>query len=138
MNGKDSDLMKITFSVRQGSVLRPLLVLLFINDLPYASKKLKFHLFSADTNTNIHKLAKNVNIELIYEKRWLDANKLSLILNKTNYIIFHSPTITLPLDTVVKIGNKHISNVQYVNFFVFYWMNTIVGIVIFINIQKAI
>ena len=79
--------MKIARGVPQGSILGPLLFLLFINDLPGVSKKLKFYLFADDTNIYYEtdtsdKLAEKVNTELKYLKRWLDANKLSLNANK--------------------------------------------------------
>ena len=121
VNGRGSNLMKIVNGVPQRSVLGPLLFLLFINDLPSISKKLNLYLFA--DNTNIYyeietseKLAKKVNTELEYVKRWLDANKLSLNINKTNYIIFHSPAIAQPDNTVINIGNKHISKVKHVKF----------------------
>ena len=122
INGESSNLMQITCGVPQGSVLGPLLfLLLFINDLPNVSKKLQFYLFADDTNIyyeseSPEKLAKKVNNELRYVKRWLDAKKLSLNVDKTNYIIFHSPGTKLPPNNAIKIGNKHISKVKYVKF----------------------
>jgi len=100
VNGRDSNLMKIDYCVPQGSVLRPLLFLLFISDLSSVSKKLKFYLFADDTNIYYEtetpeEPAKKVNTKLKYVKRWLDANKLSLNTNKTNYMIFYSPGAAL-------------------------------------------
>ena len=79
--------------------------------------KVQFYLFADDTNIyyeskSPEKLAKKVNNELRYVKRWLDVNKLSLNVDKTNYIIFHSPGTKLPPNNAIKIGNKHISKVK--------------------------
>ena len=121
VNGSNSNLLQISCGVPQGSVLGPLLFLLYINDLPNVSKKLKFYLFADDTNiycesSDLSNLIKIVNRELRSVKKWLDANKLSLNIDKTNYIIFHSSSVSIPSDAVIKIGKKHIKRVRFVKF----------------------
>ena len=115
INGKRSHPLHINCGVPQGSVLGPLLFLLLINDLPNVSRRLKFYLFADDTNI-YYDLTKKVNNELKYVKRWLDANKLSLNITKTNYIIFYSSVDSTPLNIAIKIGKKHITKVKYIKF----------------------
>ena len=116
-----SELLRVICGVPQGSILGPLLFLLFINDLPKVSKKLKFYLFADDTNIycesdTVDNVVKKANSELRKVKKWLDANKLSININKTNYIIFHSPQKPIPPHTSIKIGKNHITRVKYVKF----------------------
>ena len=50
INGHSSELLNISCGVPQGSVLGPLLFLIYINDLPNISKLFYFYLFADDTH----------------------------------------------------------------------------------------
>ena len=83
VNGNTSDELIITHGVTHGSVLGPLLFLMFINDLPNVSKHLTFYLFADDTNiyfesSDLSYIQKIANRELLKVRKWLEANRLAL------------------------------------------------------------
>ena len=57
-----------------------------------------------------------VNKELRHVKKWLDANKLALNVDKTNFVIFHSPLNLLKESINIKIGKQHVKQAKYVKF----------------------
>ena len=93
INGEASQVKDITRGVPQGSVLGPLLFLIYINDLPNISKVFQFFSF-ADTNIYYEagspdKLELVINKELKKLHSWLAVNRLSLNMDKTKFIMFH-------------------------------------------------
>ena len=92
LDGILSDMLKISIGVPQGSILGPILFLLYINDLPECSTLLAL-LFADDTTLlasgdNIDDLITYVNEELRKIVTFFRMNKLSLHPAKTQFIIF--------------------------------------------------
>ncbi|KAJ8047577.1 RNA-directed DNA polymerase from mobile element jockey [Holothuria leucospilota] len=89
----NSHMCSITTGVPQGSILGPLLFLIYINDLPSVSSRLKFTLYADDTNisyehTDIDLLLHYLNSEMIKVTNWFATNKLLLNAKKSIAILF--------------------------------------------------
>ena len=103
ISGEDSDLTTTEHGVPQGSVLGPLLFLLYINDLHQCIiNSTSFH-FADDTNLLYippkkvrSRIARRINVDLKSLNNWLLANKISLNSSKTELIIFRKKGVPIP------------------------------------------
>ena len=95
VNGESSKIQFIEIGVPQGSCLGPLLFLRCINDLPFALREAHVTIYADDTtisysSDNMEDLVVVVKSELSRLNRWLEGNKLSLTVVKTQAMIMKS------------------------------------------------
>ena len=87
INNVNSNMLPVACGVPQGSILVPMLFILFINDIASISKFAELIMFADDTNiffkhATINELVVNVNNELQKISKWFKLNKLSLNITK--------------------------------------------------------
>ena len=111
VNNAISDFEIIKHGVPQGSILGPLLFLLYINDIAESSRILDFYLFADDTtifhsDKDPRKLEQTLNTELSHVSKWLIANKLSLNVGKSNFLLFRQTNKQSPPSINVTINGR--------------------------------
>ena len=120
-NGSRSFSRDILCGVPQGSILGPLLFIIYINDLLKASSLVEFLLFADDTSifasgNCLSDLISIMNNELVSIDEWFRTNKLSLNMDKTNYILFRTRHKASYCDNILNINGYPIRCVSSIKF----------------------
>ena len=117
-----SDVLDIKRGVPQGSILGPLLFIIYINDLPSSTNFFKFLMYADDTTLYCcidDILSENreskINSELGKVTTWMLSNRLTLNIKKTKYMLFHKHNKVVP-NLNININTNIIERVSNFNF----------------------
>lgn len=119
-NNISSTYKNINYGVPQGSILGPILFLIYINDIVRSSNKIKFLLYADDTTVYIQgnhmdEIVDTMNNELAKVSDWIASNNLTLNVSKTCYMV--SSISNINEDHVhIKIGNNLLTRVKHIKF----------------------
>jgi exonuclease III len=120
-SGYTSIMMDIDTGVPQGSILGPLLFLIYINDFSKASEHFDMINFADDTalvsnlRTTTNLTSQKIESELNKVSDWLKVNKLSINVKKTKAMVFHSARKKVTTPTI-KLHNEQIEFVDSLSY----------------------
>ena len=120
-NNTVSDMSNVSWGVPQGSIIGPVLFIVYINDIVNCSSLMRFLLFADDTNLcltsdNYPDIMRIANCELEKLNIWFIANKLSLNVSKTNYMIITNKKSKPGATFKIMIANQSIERVMVSKF----------------------
>ena len=109
-----SSVKDLLYGVPQGSVLGPILFLLYINDITSVVEHCRTTMYADDTSiyyTSYHasNIQNALNKDLSKLRDWFDFNKLKLNISKSSFMIMKSGRNRRPADVNVFIGGKTIT-----------------------------
>ncbi len=109
----------VTCGVPQGSVLGPLLFIIYTNDLPNCLDLSKCILFADDTTiyrsgSDVNQLKLDIERDLEKLDDWFRANKLSLNVQKTHFMVFRQNKLGIHVDDGLE-WDRHIDYVAKKN-----------------------
>ena len=118
IDGVQSDCRNITCGIPQGSILGPLLFTIYINDLPSCNLFSKPRMYADDTTLTTSAedpcvLEHKMNYDMNLIQSWLSANKLTLNVKKTKYMLIGSQfkLSQINSDFTVKVNNTPLERV---------------------------
>ena len=113
VSGVKSTSKVINYGVPQGSVLGPLLFLIYVNDIQNSLIYSKSFIFADDTaalysDKSLKRLQKRLNIDLKLLSHWLNANKIALNVSKTECILFKNRKQIVDYNLKIKLRGKRL------------------------------
>ena len=140
---RSSSKLPITHGVPQGSVLGPLLFLLYINDLHKAIQHSSVHHFADDTNllytnNSLKKINKHINHDIKHLCQWLRSNKISLNASKTEIIIFKTKLKTITKHLNFRVSGQKINPTTSVKYLGVHLSDSLTWEIHFKNLQTKL